>query len=187
MFTLRYRGLDVFITSQRGLRIEVNWVAVVFPKFVEVCGIREAAVRFRKFGELAFIAANEDGFGHQRDAARPCDTALRAYREYRSHQVLVRAHASGDAVHDDADALGGQSAVPFVFSEWELWDEWDVWDKWEANNQSRKVAPRSPERGACSETRPLILVPRLCLEPQLFAKCNWESARLATAIAPSLP
>src|SRR5205823_7439309 len=57
--------------------------------------------------ELRLVAADQNRVRHEPIAARQGHAALLADGEDRSHEVLVQPHAPGDAVHDDADALGG--------------------------------------------------------------------------------
>jgi hypothetical protein len=64
---------------------------------------------------LLGIAADQHRIGHHAVAVRQGDAALVADGADRAHEVLVVAHAAGDAVHDDAEALrchvGPPSAV----------------------------------------------------------------------------
>ena len=60
----------------------------------------------------ASIAANDDRVHHKTIAIGKDQRALIADGQDRAHQVLVVAHAPGDAVHDDADTLLCQSILP---------------------------------------------------------------------------
>ena len=51
------------------------------------------------------VAAGENGVGHQEQIVAHTQPALIADRLDRTDQVLVGAHASRDAVHDDSDAF----------------------------------------------------------------------------------
>jgi hypothetical protein len=55
--------------------------------------------------QLRLVPTDQDRIGHHRVAVAQCDTALGADRHDRADQMLVHAHAAGDAVHDDAEAL----------------------------------------------------------------------------------
>src|SRR6185436_2125814 len=61
--------------------------------------------------ELRAVAADEDRIGHEARAVLQRHAALLADFQHRADQVLVHAHAPGDAVHDDADAL---HAISFI-------------------------------------------------------------------------
>ena len=50
------------------------------------------------------VAADQDRIGHDPVTVLEQHAALVAYRQHAAHQVLVVAHAAGDAVHDDAEA-----------------------------------------------------------------------------------
>jgi len=60
---------------------------------------------FASCASLAYVAADQDRIGHHRVAVLERDAALRADGEDRADQMLVRAHAPADAVHDDAEPL----------------------------------------------------------------------------------
>jgi hypothetical protein len=55
--------------------------------------------------QLCLVPTDQDRIGHHRVAVAQRDTALGADRHDRADQMLVHAHAAGDAVHDDAEAL----------------------------------------------------------------------------------
>ena len=55
--------------------------------------------------QLALVAADEDRIGHEARAVGHRNATLLPDRDDRAHEVLVEAHASRDAVHDDADAV----------------------------------------------------------------------------------
>jgi hypothetical protein len=63
------------------------------------------AVLARELFELRGVAADEQRVGHEARAVLQGHAALLADLEDRADEVLVHAHAPGDAVHDDADAL----------------------------------------------------------------------------------
>ena len=59
----------------------------------------------RELSQLGRVAPDKNRIGHQAVAILERHAALLADLEDRAHEVLVHAHAPGDAVHDDADAL----------------------------------------------------------------------------------
>jgi hypothetical protein len=56
--------------------------------------------------QLVVVAPGQNGIRHQPQIVADFEAALIADRFDRTDEVLVGAHASGDAVHDDADAFG---------------------------------------------------------------------------------
>ena len=60
------------------------------------------AARRLQFGR---IAADQDRIGHDDFGLADLQAALLDDRHDRTHEVLVRAHAARDAVHDDADVV----------------------------------------------------------------------------------
>src|SRR5262249_46503763 len=68
-----------------------------------------------QFLDLRRVAADQEWIGHQTRAIFERDAALIANCQDRADQVLVHAHAPGDAVHDDADALLGHSILLIAF------------------------------------------------------------------------
>ena len=65
--------------------------------------------------ELVRVAADQDRVGHDPVAVRQRDAALLADRQDRADQMLVDAHAPGDAVHDDAKIAGGHAVLLLLF------------------------------------------------------------------------
>ena len=63
------------------------------------------AVRLGERRELFGVAPDQDRIGHDPVAILQSDAALVADRDDRPDQVLVHAHAAGDAVHDDAETM----------------------------------------------------------------------------------
>jgi len=55
--------------------------------------------------KFVFISPGEDRLGHEREVGANAYTALFDDRSDGTDEVLIGAHASGDAVHDDANAL----------------------------------------------------------------------------------
>ena len=64
-----------------------------------------AGLRGQRF-QLGGVAPDEDGVGHDDLVVAELDAALLADGDDGAHQVLVGAHAPGDAVHDDAERVG---------------------------------------------------------------------------------
>ena len=58
----------------------------------------------RQFLDLGGIASDEDRVGHEAHAILQRHASLLADLQDRADEVLVHAHAPGDAVHDDADS-----------------------------------------------------------------------------------
>src|SRR5687768_16696060 len=88
----------------RGRRIEEDFVLRI-ESFLEVGGPALHAMLSRQLLELRGVATHQDGIGHDARAVLQRHAALPADLEDRADEVLVHAHAPGDAVHDDADAL----------------------------------------------------------------------------------
>jgi hypothetical protein len=64
---------------------------------------------------LGRVAPHEQRIGHEARPVPERDAALLANLENRADEMLVHAHAAGDAVHDDADApLAHCSAISFI-------------------------------------------------------------------------
>ena len=74
-----------------------------FSAAVEVGGRAGDAVLLAQRRDLLGIAADQDRVGHHAVAVRQRHAALIADGQDRAHEVLVEPHASGDAVHDDAE------------------------------------------------------------------------------------
>ena len=85
--------------------IKENGVVLVGQRGIEV-GRRALDAVLRGDGlHFLGVAADQHRVGHHAVAVGERDAALVADRADRAHQVLVVAHAAGDAVHDDAEAL----------------------------------------------------------------------------------
>ena len=56
--------------------------------------------------DLRRVAADQDRIGHDPITVGQCHPALIPDRDDGADEVLVGAHASRDAVHDDADPVG---------------------------------------------------------------------------------
>ena len=89
--------------------VEEDGVVLVRQRRVEVGAPALDAVRLGQRLDLLGVAADQDRVGHHPVAVGEGDAALIADRDDGADQVLVHAHASGDAVHDDSESLGGHS------------------------------------------------------------------------------
>jgi hypothetical protein len=85
--------------------IEEQRVLGVLERGIEVGGPARHPVRLRQLRELRLVAADQDRIGHDGVAVAQRHAALGADRHDRADQMLVHAHAAGDAVHDDAETL----------------------------------------------------------------------------------
>ena len=65
----------------------------------------------RQFLDLGGIASDEDRVGHEAHAVLQRHASLLADLQDRADEVLVHAHAPGDAVHDDADSFFRHGAL----------------------------------------------------------------------------
>ena len=93
-----------------GCGVEEDRVVLVGQRLVEVGGVARHAVRLGQRGELLRVAADQDGVGHDPVAVGERHAALLADGDDGAHQVLVGAHAPGDAVHDDAEPTCAHAA-----------------------------------------------------------------------------
>ena len=96
-----------------GLGIEIDRVFGIRELGIKIGCPAHAFVHGGELRELGFAAADEDGFGPDDFAVVDFEAALLTDREDRADVVLVGAHASGDAVHDDADLV--------FFHNWNGW------------------------------------------------------------------
>ncbi len=83
-------------------RIEKQCVVRIGYRAIEVGGPSDDIVFLRQCLHFAGVAPNEDRVGHDGVAVVQLDATLFHDGEDGSDQVLVGAHASRDAVHDDA-------------------------------------------------------------------------------------
>src|SRR5690606_1483846 len=77
-------------------------------------------VLFREALNLLAVAADDDRVNDETIAVGQHDTALFADGQDRPHQVLVVAHASGDAMHDETKAPFRHSYIPSGVTGWLL-------------------------------------------------------------------
>ena len=94
--------------------VEEDAVVLVRERGLEVGAEARDAVRLRERLDLLGVAPDQDRIGHHAVAVGERHAALRADRDDRADQVLVHAHAPGDAVHDDAEGAGGHGRLPSV-------------------------------------------------------------------------
>src|SRR5438874_1517797 len=95
-------------------RIEKDFV-LALKRGVEIgAPSLELILRCEAF-ELLRITTDEQRIGHEPAAVLERHTALAADREDRADEMLVHAHAPGDAVHDHADALLAHAVAFIVF------------------------------------------------------------------------
>src|SRR4029079_19041249 len=84
-------------------------------RLVEVRGPALHAVFPGELLDLRRVAPDQQRIRHHARAVLERDAALPADLEDRADQVLVHAHAPGDAVHDDADALLAHGRLLMAF------------------------------------------------------------------------
>ena len=97
--------LDGIEAAQGGLGIEVNRIGRIIHHAVKISGIFLNTADLDEIFQLCLIAADKNGIGHDDFFGTDLDAALFDDRVDGAEQVLVGAHASGDAVHDDADCV----------------------------------------------------------------------------------
>ena len=112
----RLLGVDVLACGDRladqfrpepGRRaVEVDRVVLVGERRVEIGGPPFDAVRLRERLDFGRVAADEDRIRHDPPTPSERDTAVVANRIDRANEMLIRAHAAGDAVHDHAETNG---------------------------------------------------------------------------------
>ncbi|MHC2274589.1 hypothetical protein ACVME8_001200 [Bradyrhizobium diazoefficiens] len=93
----------------RGRGVEEHGVVLVGERRIEVGGPARDVEALCKRLDLLGAAADQDRIGHDAVAVLQADAALVADRDDRADQMLVEPHAAGDAVHDEAEALGGHA------------------------------------------------------------------------------
>jgi hypothetical protein len=97
------RALDMASAEVRRGGVEIELVALVGERRVEVGRPARDPVRAGERLDLLRIAADEDRVRHHARAVLQPDAAFGADRQHGADEMLVRPHASGDAVHDDAE------------------------------------------------------------------------------------
>ena len=91
----------------RGRGVEEQGVVRVGERRIQIGRPAFDAVRFGERRELRFVAADQDRVGDHPVAVAQAHAALGADGADRAHQMLVRPHAPGDAVHDQPEAMRG--------------------------------------------------------------------------------
>src|SRR5262249_51692016 len=113
----RYGPLEILAAEIRRDRVEIDGVAVVGERCVEIRGCALDAVRAGEFLELIGVAPDQHRFRLDAPAVLEPHPALLAQRQDRADEMLVRPHASGDAIHDDAETLGHGAALCLIDAE----------------------------------------------------------------------
>ena len=85
--------------------VEEHRVVLVGQRLVEAGGEAGDAVGLGEVGQLLLVAADQNGIGHDAIAIGERHAALFANGRDGADEVLVHAHAPGDAVHHDAEPL----------------------------------------------------------------------------------
>src|SRR5581483_6393437 len=98
------RALEQLRPQLRGSGVEEDFIRAV-ERRVEIGGPARDAMRTRKLLYLGRIAADQERIGNHARAVLERDAARSSDFQNRADQVLVHAHAPGDAVHDDAEAF----------------------------------------------------------------------------------
>jgi hypothetical protein len=98
----------------RLLRIEVDRIVRVGQRLVEIRGPALDTVLCGEGGDLVRIASDQDRIDDDAFAVGGNHAALVANRHNRADQMLVCAHAPGDAVHDDTNTCRTHVSSPMV-------------------------------------------------------------------------
>ena len=111
----RLFAIDVFSsgdcrTQQLGAQlgggsVEEQRIFAILQSAVEVRGPARNSLRLCQLRELSFIAPDEDRIRHHPIAVLERHAALRPNGDNGANEMLIHAHAAGDAVHDDAKTL----------------------------------------------------------------------------------
>src|SRR4029434_7003147 len=96
-------------THLRGAGVKEERVVLVCEGSVEVRLPTADAVRVRQSLDLARVATDENRVWHDDVTIGERHAAVIADRNDRADQVLVHAHAPGDAVHDQAESFYGHA------------------------------------------------------------------------------
>ena len=136
--------------------IEEQCIVLARERRIEIGGPARDTVRLRQLLELGLVAADQDRIGHHPVAVPQRDAALRADCHDRADQVLIHAHASGDAVHDDAETMlchyasRSREALPFPRVCRSAWCIRRI-SRW---SSSRACADAAARRGNCRPCAP---------------------------------
>jgi hypothetical protein len=99
------RLLEVALAQSRRRGVEIERVRRIGEGAVKIGRGARDAVPDGELRQLLGVAADEDRVRHDPRAVLQHGAALGADRQDRAHEMLVRPHPSGDAVHDDAETL----------------------------------------------------------------------------------
>src|SRR5687768_7508300 len=88
----------------RGGGVEEDFI-LTLQRCTQIGGPSSNAVLFRQLLDFRGVAPHQDRIRHHARTVLQRDAALLADLEDRADQMLVHAHAPGDAVHDDAETL----------------------------------------------------------------------------------
>ena len=104
MFTCGNGLLDSSDTAVGGLEVGVDAVAVIGENTIEVGGpVLDASLGGQSF-EFLRVAPNQYGIGHDRVITNFDATLITNFGD-RSFEMLIGAHAPGNAVHDNTDSI----------------------------------------------------------------------------------
>src|ERR1035437_10301846 len=114
--------LDVGGAAVGGLRVEVDPIVWAGEDAIQIGGPGDTAAVGADGFELGGVAPYQNRLGHDAFAGTELDAALLHDGVDGAAQVLIQAHASGDAVHDDAYGVDGFFAhgswVTLAVSRW---------------------------------------------------------------------
>src|SRR5215471_14142411 len=100
----RDRLRDELGPQARGRGIEIHRIVLVREGSGEIRRPALDAVRLGERFELRTVAAHQNRIGHYSTAVGQRDPSLRANRANGANQMLIRPHATSDAVHDDPES-----------------------------------------------------------------------------------
>jgi hypothetical protein len=107
-------------TQLRGGSIEKDFVLAIHQTGIKISADPFNAMRLGKCIKLRAIASHNNRVGHQPIAIGQRQPTFRADRRNGSNEVLVHAHTSRDAVHDDANAAFCHMSSPWQSFEQEI-------------------------------------------------------------------
>src|SRR5579862_807973 len=101
----------------RRLGIKVDAICRISQAGLQVGRIACYAVSLGELLDFGCIAADQRGLRPELRSVRQRNPTLLADCQDRSNQVLIRAHAPGDAVHDDSDGSFGHEPSRVSYAE----------------------------------------------------------------------
>src|SRR5688572_26554639 len=104
MLTGRDGALQELGTKLRGGGVEEDFI-ITLQRCTQIGGPPGNAVLFRHLLDYHAVAPQQERILHHARTVLHPDAALLEDLEDRADQMLVHAHAPGDAVHDDAEPL----------------------------------------------------------------------------------